>query len=300
MTLKVGLVGVGSWGKHILRDLRTLGAEVHCVARSSDSIARAREGGATSVVDDAKKLGDCAGYVVANRTSSHLDAVEALLPRVRPIFVEKPLSNDVARAKALPRSAYDLVFVMHKWRYHPGIIALSKLARDQEYGPPAGLRTFRVQWGGGHADVSPIWTLMPHDMSIALAIFGEVPEVVDVIPDPMRSKANGVIARLRTSSGLPIVTEISTGHPTGLRRIMLHCRDAVAQLEDQNYGAIAIKRFGEASALTLRVGDELPLYAELKAFVGHLHGGLPPQTTLAEELLMLDRIKQIEAALAQQ
>ena len=42
----VGLVGCGNWGRHILRDLVSLGCEVPVVVRSQESKARAREGGA--------------------------------------------------------------------------------------------------------------------------------------------------------------------------------------------------------------------------------------------------------------
>ena len=48
----VGLVGCGRWGVHILRDLRALGCDVPVVARSDESVARAREGGASAVVAD--------------------------------------------------------------------------------------------------------------------------------------------------------------------------------------------------------------------------------------------------------
>lgn len=295
MSLEIGLVGVGPWGAHILRDLRELGASVHCVARSPDSIRRAESGGGASIVNEPALLpSSCQGYVVANRTTSHLDAIEALLPRGRPIFCEKPLSNDLERAKRLPASARNLVFIMHKWRYHPGVLELARIAREEDYGPALGLRLHRLSWGSGHPDVTPLWTLAPHDISIALTIFGEVPDLVFAAPNPLDHHRPGAIAHLRTSKGAPIAIEVSAAYPKHFRSVLLSCRDAVCQLDSEDYAKISVVRFGEKAATTIEVGNDMPLLTELRAFVGYLGGGPKPVTAFEEELKIVELITQIE------
>lgn len=291
--VEIGLVGVGPWGKHILRDLRALGARVHAVARSPQSVGRARAGGAASIVEDPELLPrSCAGYVIANRTVSHLDAIEALLPRGRPMFVEKPLGVDLERIGALPREAHDLVFVMHKWRYHAGVVELARIARSGEFGAPLGLRTFRAGWGNPHDDVSALWILAPHDFSIALAILGEVPRVVTAAADPIGA-GDGAVAHLRTRTGLPVTMEVSAAHPANLRRILLRCRDAVCQLDSGDYAAIKVKRVDDGRADTIAVSEEMPLLAELRAFLAHLDGGPAPATSLSEEIEIVTEIAAI-------
>lgn len=295
MTLEIGLVGVGAWGKHILRDLRGLGATVHAVVRSPESRARAEKGGAASIVGAPNELPNCDGYVVANRATSHLDAVEDLLGRGAPIFVEKPLSNDVARAKRLPKAALDLVFVMHKWRYHPGIVELARIARSGEYGPVLGLRTYRYGWGQAHPDVSSIWTLAPHDLSIALEITGEIPRFVSAIADPMALKGDqGAVAHL--DAGVPVVVEVSGGQPIEMRRIVLSCRDATAVVDGGDYSRVLVYRPDEDEPRAVPVSDDMPLEAELRAFLAHIKGGPPPRTSLAEELEIISVLAEIEAA----
>lgn len=297
--VEIGLVGVGPWGKHILRDLRTLGARVHAVARSSESIDRAETGGAASIVSAPEALPEsCAGYVVANRTLSHLDAVEALLPRGRPIFVEKPLSSDVARARRLPDAARRLVFVMHKWRYHPGIIELARIARSGDYGPTEGLRTFRLSWGTPHLDTTCLWALAPHELAIALHIFGEIPKPIAAQQDPLASAEPAGIAFLKTRSGAPVTFEVSPAHPGKLRRIMLKCRDALCVLEDSNYNEVSVWRPGARAPEAICVSDDMPLLAELRAFLAHIDGGPPPMTAFEDELEIIDAIAEIEAMIA--
>ncbi len=68
----VGLVGCGPWGRHVLRDLRTVGCGVHVAAHSDASIARATEGGAAAVVLDVGALKGVAGIAVAT-PSTHAE-----------------------------------------------------------------------------------------------------------------------------------------------------------------------------------------------------------------------------------
>ncbi|MCC0055723.1 MAG: Gfo/Idh/MocA family oxidoreductase [Rhodobiaceae bacterium] len=187
--IQIGLVGCGNWGRHILRDLKAGGASVTVVARSKASTDRARDGGATAVVASIERLpGDLDGFVVATPTETHLPVVEKLLARQKPIFVEKPLGNDVARAGQLPAAAGNLVFTMQKWRYHPGIQAIATMAQEREFGPIRAIRSMRLGWGNPHAGVDTIWHLLPHDLAIALQIFGDLLPLLSVVPDALDAR----------------------------------------------------------------------------------------------------------------
>jgi predicted dehydrogenase len=294
----IGQIGVGNWGRHILRDLKSLGATVHAVARDETSIERARNGGAASIVGRLEDLPACDGFVIANRTIDHLDAAKRLLPRGRPIYVEKPLSPDVAAVRKLDPKAWGLLFVMHKWRYHPGVLELARIARTGEFGLPTGLRTFRLGGVLPHTDVQPIWILMPHDLSIALEILGEVPKARSASRDPLTEKGGGVIAHFSArEDSIPIAVEVSAGHPQNLRRIVLACETAVCELRDEDYDTIHIARRDAPTKdhpLKRKVAGDMPLYEELRAFLGFVAGGPPPHTSLAEEVRIIEAIQAIQ------
>jgi len=138
----VGLVGCGNWGRHILRDLVSLGCEVPVVARSPESIARAEKGGgASKVVTDTGSFPALDGVVVATPTSTHAAVLDEVLEREVSVFCEKPLTDDPSAARQLAERAPDRLFVMDKWRYHPGVLELAAIARERrlggsrEYGP---------------------------------------------------------------------------------------------------------------------------------------------------------------------
>ena len=297
----VGLVGVGNWGQHILRDLRTLGARVHAVARHPPSVERAARGGAESIVTRPEDLPSCDAFVIANRTIDHVDTVRRLLPRGRPIFVEKPLSPAPDEIRGLDSSAAGLVFVMHKWRYHPGIQELARIARSEEFGPVRGLRTFRLGGDVPHEDVNAIWVLLPHDLSIALEILGEVPAPVAAFRDPLTPCGGGLIARLVAhGQGVDVVIEVSSGHLRSHRAVVLACRDAVSELRGENHELIEIRRRDASRGeppIRRSVPADLPLYEELRAFLDFVAGGPPPKTSFAEELRIIKSIETLQAFL---
>lgn len=85
-------------------------------------------------------MADQHGFVVTTPTSTPAEVIEQLINRGVPIIVEKPLTNDLTAAHRIVDSADDRVFVMDKWRYHPGIEELRHIGDSGELGNVLGLR----------------------------------------------------------------------------------------------------------------------------------------------------------------
>jgi predicted dehydrogenase len=284
----------------VLRDLRALGAAVHVVARSEGSVAAAREGGAASVVARAEDLPPVAGALVASASSSHAAVVEALLPRGVPLFVEKPLTMDAASADRIAAAGAGRLFLMEKWRYHPGVEALRGLARSGALGPVLGLRTTRVQWGGRHADMDCIWTLLPHDLSIFQEVVGPLPPVAFAAAETAEGAATGLDLRLE-GEGPWLQAAVSARSPVHRRVVALHGRDGVAVLEDAYAKAVTVWRprpgggYGDPLREDLPLRGEMPLLAEVGAFLRFLEGGPPPRGSAAEGAAAVRRISEARA-----
>jgi predicted dehydrogenase len=282
---RIGLVGCGNWGKNILRDLVALGASVVVVDRSSRGEVNARSGGADMVVENLEDMPDVDGAVIAVPASAHARVVDALIPRGFPLFVEKPLAVDAEACDRIVAAAAERVFVMDKWRYHPGIECLAAIARSGELGPVVGLETVRVGWGNPHSDVDGIWVLAPHDLSIALEILGQIPAPKAAVADRTSAGATGLTALLGEDPWLTL--RVSTRSLHRQREVRLLCRGGVAVLgggwEDHVELAIGNLEDGaEPVRERRRVSSELPLLLELQAFLRHLAGGRTPRSTAAE------------------
>jgi len=292
----IGLVGCGKWGALILRDLNALGCAVHVVARSEESRERARAGGARSVVDSIASLPPVDGAVVATTTISHGEVIEELIYRDVPIYVEKPITADIESAQRIAARAPDRVFVMDKWRYHPGVGVLAEIARSGELGPVLGLRTTRVQWGNSHGDVDGVWILAPHDLSIALEILGYLPEPRMAVGELIDGSAQGLIAVLGTDPY--VVFEVSGRHQQWRREVRLHCRDGIAVLSDGYSPHVEIAKpssgdFRSPQIEARPISGAMPLYLELEAFVEHIGGGPPPKSSAAEGAAMVALLAEL-------
>lgn len=292
--LPICLVGCGRWGSLILRDLKSLGCEVSVVVQAEQSQQDAWRIGADKVVASIEEI-DCArGFVVATPTITHGDVVESLLDRNVPIFVEKPITADYKSAARIADLAGDRVFVMDKWRYHTGILKLAEIAKSELLGPVKGLKTTRTQSGQPHKDVDSIWILLPHDLSIALEIFGHVPAAVHAVGT---GTSRGLTELFSTCGTSPwFVSEVSTRHATSRREVWLYCRDGVAHLDDSYSEHITISR-GNDEALIEKMPflQEMPLLAELKVFIDHVEGGPSPKSSARHGAEIVGCIEQLRS-----
>jgi predicted dehydrogenase len=294
----IGLVGCGSWGKLILRDLVTLGCEVAVVARSERSRANAQEGGATSVVRSIDELPAVGGLVVATPTTTHAAVVEAALEHGVPIFVEKPLADDPADADRIAAAAPDLVFVMDKWRYHPGVELLAVIARERQLGRAIGLRTTRIGWGNPH-DVDAIWILAPHDLAIGLEILGSVPPPKRAVADAADGAVSGLVGLLGDAPWHAL--EVSARTIENRREITLVCEEGIAVLPDGYSDQVLIARGTDPTDKTppeverRPIPTEMPLLRELRAFVEHVGGGPPPRSTADEGAAIVRAVSELRA-----
>jgi predicted dehydrogenase len=263
--------------------LRSLGCEVPVVARSEESGGRARAGGAEKVVESISGLGEVDGVVIATPTSSHAAVTEEALALGVPVFVEKPLTADAASARRLADAAPDRLFVMDKWRYHPGVRELARIAASGELGEVVGIHSRRVTLGHRYSDVDTVWIHAPHDLAIALEVLGELPAPRLAVPEEVGGELAGLTAIYGEAPWM--VLEVSTLAPAHRRELRLVCEGGVAQLDGGYADSVVIARAGaitEGEVERRPIEGELPLLAELRAFVEHLGGGPTPLSSAAE------------------
>jgi predicted dehydrogenase len=288
----IGLIGCGRWGRNILRDLLALGCSVTVADPDAQARAQAERAGAR-VLPDASAIPPADGYVVASPTSQHVVCIRQVLGRRRPIFVEKPLSSDPSAARSLLGQGAD-IYVMDKWRYHPGVQALRTIAASGELGRVVGLKTTRVQWGQPHHDVDAIWILAPHDLSIGKEVLGSIPDLRSCVLERYQGAAQGLLA---VFGDYPwFVVDVSACRLGARREIRLVCEQGIATLEEALADHITIVRGATGSAPRSEprsIETHMPLYRELEVFVGYLNGGPPPLSSLGEAVATVELIARM-------
>jgi len=292
----IGLIGCGRWGRLILRDLISLGCRVHVVARSDWSRENARQFGGTTVVGTAEDLPAIDAAVIATSTSSHFSAIQQILPRAIPIFVEKPLVASLQQAEALQLYA-DLLFTMDKWRYHPGILELARLAQSGVLGEVQSISCTRWGWRSHPLDVSAIWHLVPHDLAIMLEILGFLPEPRSARVEHHNNMLSGGVVLLGDRPWGEI--RFSERRERHYREVRVHGAEAFAVLSDSYSSSIELfHTFLPTSeeppaAEVLPLSDAMPLLVELEAFLDYVNGGSAPKSNFADSLTIIEALEKI-------
>jgi predicted dehydrogenase len=293
---RVGLVGCGLWGHNVLRDLVALGCEVHVADPAAAARTAALAAGAASACSEYAALPDTAGVVVASPAATHAAVVAELLGRGIPLFVEKPLTTDAAAAARLAAAAPDRLFVMHIWRYHRGIEALAAIAASGELGEVHGVRTTRANWTSPRRDVDAVWTLTPHDVSIALAVLGVIPGPRFAVAELDGGRAVGLVGVLGEHPW--VVIEVSTRVPDRRREVRLHCERGVALLPhgESDHLVVATGTDEREPRLERRpIAVEPPLARELAEFVAFLCGGARPRCSAAEGAAVVSAVAALRS-----
>jgi len=290
---RVGLIGCGRWGANVLRDLLMLDADVVVSdpdpARRMEALAR----GASAVVEHDHQLPECDGYVVVTPAPTHRDVVTRVLDRGVPVFVEKPPGTNLADVEAMVARGEGRLFVMHKWRWHPGIRELARVAASGRLGTPLALHTVRVGPEPLPDGVNVVWHLGVHDLSIALEVLGDVAPVEHA--DGTRD-AVGRIERCRVHMARGAKTHemvLGANQAERVRRVELRGPTGSAVLERPDAPCLTINSSSRAEDVVL--SREQPLEAELRDFLAHLAGGPPPRSDGDAALAVVRRMAEIQA-----
>lgn len=291
---KIALIGCGRWGSLILRDLVALGAEVTVVVPTRDKRDHIMEAGARRVVTRLREVSEVKGIVIASPTSLHSDHLLEAIKFGVPVFCEKPLTNSVATAQEVLRQGGDRVFVMDKWRYHPAIIKMAEIARLRTYGNVVSLDTVRTQWGNPHPDVDASWILLPHDLSIALEIFGEVPRAAASSAIVANNELKQLATQWNFSDARTLTTVIGISSQSSTRQIAMYCEQGVVTLNggwDEHLEVNLYESHPNQSGQQISTPGELPLLSELRAFLAYLNGGPAPKSNAQEAFAIVQGVE---------
>lgn len=296
----IGLIGYGIWGNKILQELLCLNSEVHVLELEKGYKNEALKNGATTFETniDSFKRKDLDGLIIASSTSSHLALLKAFANNNIPIFIEKPLTNKGADLQTIQALELSNVFMMHIWKYHPGVQLLAKLASDGTLGNIKGAKSIRANWTSPRKDTDSLWNLAIHDLSICELILGAIPEKKQAIGERHDGTLRGVTALLGDTPNYHF--EVSNRYPDKQREIRVFGSEGVAVLKDEKVDYVDVylgSHLSEPSEIkTKRIHFDKtpPLRLELQVFINYLRGGVAPPTDLEEGIRLIQHLVQIE------
>ncbi|MCE5254884.1 MAG: Gfo/Idh/MocA family oxidoreductase, partial [Actinomycetia bacterium] len=209
----VALVGHGYWGPNLLRNYMELpGARVKWVCeKQPEALAKAllRYPALQGTDEVSRVLADpeVDAVLIATPISTHFALAKESLLAGKHVFVEKPMTDSVTTAAELvhiARARKLTLMVGHTFVFSPPVQKVKEIIASGEVGDVYFVTSSRVNLGLHQKDVSVVWDLAPHDLSILHYWLEEIPSAVTVT------------GRACINPGIPDVAFINLVFPSGV------------------------------------------------------------------------------------
>jgi predicted dehydrogenase len=185
--IRVGVIGYGYWGPNIVRNFTGLeNCDLVAVCDKNPNalkrVTRAYPGvRATTDFSEVLRSPDIDAVAVVTPVWTHFELAKAALENGKHVFVEKPFTSTSRQAEELIELAERKnlrIMVDHTFLFNGAVRKIRELVDKGALGPLYYFDSTRVNLGLFQHDVSVIWDLAPHDLSIMDHVLQQKPEAV--------------------------------------------------------------------------------------------------------------------------
>jgi UDP-2-acetamido-3-amino-2,3-dideoxy-glucuronate N-acetyltransferase len=296
--VRVGVVGLGRWGRNLTRNFHTLGCLAGLCDTDPDHLQAAADAypavRAYSRSEALLRSGDVDAVAIATPAGTHHELAASALTAGLHVFVEKPMTTDLGAARMLvnqARTAGLQLVTGHLLHYHPAFQTLRAMVQDGRLGAPRGIVTSRLVSGPEIPREHAIWEFAPHDIAMILACTGVLPSSVccsGPASAPIGPPAAHTRVNLAFPSGLRTRTTVSWRGRAKVQRFEVEGDSATAVFDDvaPTGSKLTLAPTGELP-IPVPVPDREPLASECAAFVEAVATGVAPPSGADEGLRVM-------------
>ncbi len=322
MVVNIAVVGYGYWGPNLARNFSEINEcklSIICDKNLKKLTQAKTRFHSAQMSDDYDKVlnnSKIQAIVIATPVSSHYNLAKKALEHGKHVLIEKPLCTSVDEANKLIEIAVKkkmVLMVGHTFLYSPPVLKVKEFIDKRAIGRVYYIDSSRVNLGLFQPDVSVIWDLAPHDVSILLYWVGKLPLNVRATGSSYVRKEIEEVAfiTLEFANGIMAHVHVSWLAPSKLRRtvvvgskkmVVYDDNEPVEKIKIYNRGVVKNpETFGEFQ-LTYRSGDIIsphlivvePLKAECNDFISCIKTGNVPVANA--ETSALNVVKVLSAA----
>ena len=184
----IAVIGCGYWGPNLIRNFDKLDScnMKMCCDLSSEKLSRLKKLYShiefTPTLEDILTDSEIDGVAIATPVFTHAEIGKKCLEHGKHVLIEKPLattSKDVIELINIAKKQEKILMTGHTFLYTAAVNKTKEIVDSGELGEIHYISAVRVNLGLFQPDINVIWDLAPHDISIILAILGEMPESVN-------------------------------------------------------------------------------------------------------------------------
>lgn len=169
---KCAIIGIGHWGKNYIRVLNEIGnIEIKYLCDKNPKLFKKyiKKYKCTENIQTVLDDSEIDFVVISTIASSHYEILKLFITSGKDVLIEKPVAisrRDVSYLKKIKSDS--IIFTGFTFIYNPAIIKIKKLIDENVIGEIYYINCFRTHLGLIRNDVSVVWDLAPHDISILM------------------------------------------------------------------------------------------------------------------------------------
>ena len=182
---KVGIIGLGSWGKNIYRNLDQFNVVelVYDNNLKNSNFDLIKKNKITRNVNEIFLSNTIDSIIIASPAITHKDYILKSLQNNKNVFVEKPLCLSLKDSKIIQKTAKavnKIIFTGHLLQYHSAFKELKQKIKLGKIGNLQVIKANRLNFGAVRKIESVLYDLASHDLSMILSITKNHPIKIDV------------------------------------------------------------------------------------------------------------------------
>ena len=291
--INIAFIGIGRWGKNLLREFDKISRVSLCIDKGNPANEQWLKKNYPRIkiahtLDAALHDPAIRAVVIATPIRTHASIATRALQAGKHVFVEKPLatsSSDAKRIVLLAKNKKRALFVGHTFLYHPVFIKLQRILKKD---PPLYARFLWEKFGTFGEDL--LWNHGPHEVAIALALFG-TPHAVTLLHQKGIITQKDIISfRLDFTGGRKCVIELNRLSPIKRKTITLITKKNIYVWENDLLYRLNKKRLN----FTLFYhSSKTPLEIESQTFIDRIVRKLPASSDNFFELKVIDILSRL-------
>jgi len=314
----VGHIGLGYWGKNILRNLYELNV-LKIACDSNEEIINQRKNQFPNVeytrnIEDIISDSEIKAVTIATPAFTHYELVKKFLLADKDVFVEKPLSLTLKEGEEIVEIAEKrkkILMVGHILNYHPAVKKIKEIVENGQMGKIQYIYSNRLNIGKLRTEENILWSFAPHDISLILMLVGENPVSVYAFGGDYLNKGiyDTTITTLEFKNDIKAHIFVSWLHPYKEQKLIIIGSKGMLVFDDLTEeklffyphkiewkdGKIPIAQKAEYEIIPVEKGE--PLRIELEHFIDCVINRKRPITDGYEGLRVLKILDSAEKSL---